>query len=94
MSRRILDSIAGWLGYAPAHKVTAAYWEGRNEGSAVGHRLATAAFQGQVAVRCGQIEAERNGYRAQFEQAQRRLRVANHRLQRADLMPVTSFIAG
>lgn len=45
-----------------------------------------------VRAKAGEIEAERNGYRAQWEQAERRLKVANRRLQQAGKLPVTTFV--
>lgn len=94
MSRHIPDTIAGWFGYVPkteAHfaalNATADAFQ-RGKAAAYG----SAEFAAAVATKAGEIEAERNGYKAQWEQAERRLKVANGLLQRAGKMPVTSFV--
>lgn len=39
------------------------------------------------------VSPERDGYKAQYELAERRLALANRRLEAVGLMPVTGFIA-
>ena len=106
MSRHIPDAIAGFFGYVStreaARQVTFAHADGMSQGLVTGAREGNAAGRAQafrspefalaVAAKAGEIEAERNGYKAQWEQAEKRLKVANARLQRADKMPVTSFV--
>lgn len=92
MSRHIPDAIAGWFGYVPAHEKTAAYFEGTQHGASRAESRFSARLQAAVNEKAGTLEAERNGYRAQWEQAERRLKVANRRLQAAGKMPVTSFV--
>lgn len=68
--------------------VSHAYRDGLAEGRATFGR----SVQEEVTRRAGEIEAERNGYKAQWEQAERRLKVANRRLQQDGKLPVTSFV--
>lgn len=92
--------IATRLGYVSAAEAResrarfgeASFQNGHKRGYQEGRDSYMTTVQDGVRLRCGEIEAERNGYRAQWEQAERRLRVANRRLQQADLMPVTSFV--
>lgn len=108
MIRHIPDAIAGWFGYVPERVAQHRINDARNKaaakadraGYARGHRLGmiegAAQFgrsvQDEVTRRAGEIEAERNGYKAQWEQAERRLKAANRRLQADGKMPVTSFV--
>lgn len=94
MSLHITNVIAGWLGYVSK---TDAHFAALNASAAAFQRGKVAAygsaeFAAAVATKAGEIEAERNGYKAQWEQAERRLKVANGLLQRAGKMPVTSFV--
>jgi hypothetical protein len=94
MSRTLTDTIAGWFGYVSK---TEAHFTSLNAAAAAFKRgqlaaYGSAEFAAAVAAKAGEIEAERNGYKAQWEQAERRLKVANGLLQRAGKMPVTSFV--
>lgn len=71
---------------------TASYLKGTVDGAFNALRERGETVQAEVRRVAGEIEAERNGYKAQWEQAERRLRVANGLLQRAGKMPVTSFV--
>lgn len=108
MSRHIPDAIAGFFGYvserivqhriedarnkASAKAERSGYARGRRQGMIEGAAQFGRSVQEEVKRRAGEIEAERNGYKAQWEQAERRLKAANARLEDRGEMPVTSFI--
>ncbi len=106
--RRVLDWVADRLGYvdlrvaeewvkqADRESYNRGYQRGRDNGyvagDAAGRRSFGLSVEEAARRKAGEIEAERNGYKAQLEQTERRLRAANRRLERNGFHPVVSYL--